>query len=76
MSAATPVNVVKTFKRDGIGVVVDDGVLRCCVCPDMRRLLFMPMIPAVPDDGDDDIKAERNREQCTSLLFDDDGPGE
>jgi hypothetical protein len=36
MSAAMPVNVAKTFKRAGIGVVVDDGVLRCGVCPDMR----------------------------------------
>jgi hypothetical protein len=77
MSAATPVNVVKTFKRAGIGVVVDDDVLRCRVCPDMRRLLSMSMIPAVPDDDDEDnLEAELYREQCASLLFDDDDPGE
>jgi hypothetical protein len=33
------------------------------------------MIPALPDD-DDDTEAELYREQCTSLLFDDDDPGE
>jgi hypothetical protein len=76
MSAATLVNVVKTFKRAGIGVVIDDGVLRCHVCPDMRRPLLMPMIPAVPDDDDDDLEAELYREQCASLLFDDDDSGE
>jgi hypothetical protein len=71
MSAAKPVNVVKTFKRAGIRVVVDDGVLRCGVCPDMRRLLLMPMIPAAPDDDDDnDLEAGLYREQCASLLFD------
>jgi predicted sugar kinase len=76
MSAATPVNIVKTFERAGIGVAVDDGVLRCRVCPDMRRLLLMPMIPAVIDDDNDDLEAELYRGQCTSLLFDDDNRGE
>jgi hypothetical protein len=76
MSAATPVNVVKTFKRTGIGVVVDNGVLRCRVYPDMRRLLLIPMIPTVPNDFDDDMEAELCREQCASLLFDDDDRGE
>jgi hypothetical protein len=32
------------------------------------------MIPAVPDD-DDDLEAELYREQCDSLLFDDNDPG-
>jgi hypothetical protein len=75
MSAATHVNVVKTFKRAGIGVVIDDSVLRCRVCPGMRRLLLMPLILAVPDD-DDDLEAELYREQCASLLFDHDDRGE
>jgi hypothetical protein len=35
----------------------------------------MPLILAVPDD-DDDLEAELYREQCASLLFDDDDPGE
>jgi hypothetical protein len=76
MSATTPVNVVKTFKCAGIGVIVDDGLLRCHVCPYMRRLLLMPMIPAGPDDDDDDLEAELYREQCAPLLLDDDDPGE
>jgi hypothetical protein len=75
MSAATHVNVMKTFKRAGIGVVIDDGVLRCRVCQDIRQLLLMPLIVAVPDD-DDELEAEFYREQCTSLLFDDGDPGE
>jgi hypothetical protein len=75
MFTATSVNVMKTFKRAGIEVVVDDGVLRCRVCPDMRQLLLMPMIPAVPDDDHDDLEGELYREQCASLLFDDDDPG-
>jgi hypothetical protein len=33
------------------------------------------MIAAVPDD-DDDLQAELYREQCASLLFDDDDLGE
>jgi hypothetical protein len=42
----------------------------------MRRLLLISMIPAVPDDDDDDLEAKLDREQCTSLLFDDDDSGE
>jgi hypothetical protein len=36
------------------------------------------MIPAVPndDDEDDDLEAELYREQCASLLFDNDDSGE
>jgi hypothetical protein len=36
----------------------------------------MSMIPAVPDDDDDDLEAELYREQYASLLFDDGDPGE
>jgi hypothetical protein len=32
--------------------------------------------PAVRADDDDDLEAELYREHCTSLLFDDDDPGE
>jgi hypothetical protein len=42
----------------------------------LRRLLLMSMIPGVPDEDDDDLEAELYREQCTSVLFDDDDPGE
>jgi hypothetical protein len=42
----------------------------------MRQLLSMPMIPAVPNDDDDDLEAELYREQCASLLFDNDDLGE
>jgi hypothetical protein len=36
----------------------------------------MLVIPAIPDDDDDDLEAELYREQWASLLFDDDDPGE
>jgi hypothetical protein len=34
------------------------------------------MIPVVPYGDDDYLEAELYREQCASLLFDDDDPGE
>jgi hypothetical protein len=34
------------------------------------------MIPAVPDDDDDDLEAELSRKKCASLLFNDDDPRE
>jgi hypothetical protein len=34
------------------------------------------MIPAVPDDDDDDLEAEIYKEQCASLPFIDDDRGE
>jgi hypothetical protein len=75
MAAATPGNIVKTFRRAGICVVLDDDVLRCRVCPDRAQCLIAPIsaaLPEVPDDDEDDMEADLYVEQCASLLFDGD----
>jgi hypothetical protein len=70
MATATPVNIVDTGRRPDNLVALDDGVLRCCVCPDLAQCLIVPIsaaLPEVPDD-DDDMRADLYVEQCASLL--------
>jgi hypothetical protein len=63
--------VVKIFRRAGICIVLDDGVLRCPVSPDRAQYLLVPIGPALPDvpDNDDDMEVDLYMEKCASLLF-------
>jgi hypothetical protein len=79
MAAATPVNIVKTFCRAGICLVLDDGIVRCRVCPDHARCLLVPIttnLPSIPDEDEDDMEAELYLEHCASLLFNSDDASE
>jgi hypothetical protein len=76
MSAASPLNIVKTFGMSGIGLIVDDeGILRCLVQPDKARRLLIPISVQIPDPGttaddtSDDQEIRAFTEEVSDLLF-------
>jgi hypothetical protein len=77
MSATTPLNVIQTFRRAGITVVVDSGSLLCYVDPDRicsvyeASMTLVTQILDVADEGDgDDFDWKLYSEHCASLLYD------
>jgi hypothetical protein len=77
MSAATPLNIVKTFGLSGIGLMIDDeGILRCQVRPqEAKRLLMALTIPipgcdGVEDEASDDEEIRAFEEEMAELLYD------
>jgi hypothetical protein len=74
VTAATPVNVVKTFRRAGICLILDDGVLRYWIHPHRAQCLLVPIVTALPptpdkDEDEDDMKADLlNFAQTTSPM--------
>jgi hypothetical protein len=78
LSARTLINIVASFRNAGIGLVVDEGVLRCQTCPDRARCLLQPLEPClnvdIPDeDSEADIEANLYMEECVDLII---GPDE
>jgi hypothetical protein len=76
MSAATPINIVKTFGLSGIALILDDGILRCQVRPDMARRVLVPFEVPVPGCGEvegaisDDEEIQAFGEDMAELLYD------
>jgi hypothetical protein len=79
MAAATPVNIVKTFRRAGICLVLDDDIVRCRVCRDRAHYLLDPITASllpIPDEDEDDMEADLYLEHRASLLFNSDDASE
>jgi hypothetical protein len=78
ISAATPLNIVKSFELSGFSLIGDDQVLLCQVSPATGSRLFRPIAPEFPqmdesdqatpdeDDGEEQLFAE----EYARLLFD------
>jgi hypothetical protein len=78
MSAATPLNIVKSFELSGFSLIGDDQVLLCQVSPATASRWLCPIAPEFPqmdvsdqttadeDDGEEQLFAE----QYARLLFD------
>jgi hypothetical protein len=78
MSAGVPINIVASCRNAGIGLVVDEGVLRCRARPDRARCLLQSLEPClnvdIPDeDSEADIEANLYIEECVDLII---GPDE
>jgi hypothetical protein len=76
MGAATPIDVISTFKNAGIGLLNDEGSLLCDVNPEVIRCLLHPLHPALPDmltdeeddpDEDSDSAVTPEEEQAGAL---------
>jgi hypothetical protein len=77
MSAAIPLNIVKTFSLSGICVIVDDeGVLRCQVRPDKARWLLTALAISIPEWDEigeatsDDHEIHAFGKEMADLLYD------
>jgi hypothetical protein len=76
MSAATPLNVVKTFALSGICAIADEGILRCQLQMEKARRILVPfggLVPGCDDSSDmasDDEEIEAFREEMAELLYD------
>jgi hypothetical protein len=77
LSAATPLNIVASFRNAGIGLVVDQDMVRCQVQPNSARCLLHPLEPPgveIPDeDAGADMEAELYIRECMDLII---GPDE
>jgi hypothetical protein len=74
MSAATPLNILKTFSLSGICVIIDDDILRCQLRIEKARRLTVQCGAPVPgcdepDAGSDDEEIWAFHEELAKLLF-------
>jgi hypothetical protein len=76
MSAATPLNILKTFSLSGICVLCDEGILRCQVRMEKARRVRMQFGSPVPgcdeptDAASDDEEIQALREEVAELRYD------
>jgi hypothetical protein len=73
MSAASPINIVGTFRHAGIALTIaPDRTLFCRVCTEAARCLLVPIEPAqelVPtDDEVEELEAELYLENCVESI--------
>lgn len=82
LSAAVPLNVIKSLRNADIDVVVDENHLCCRVFPGLARCILNPaslrLIP-IPEETEDETvetEIESYLEECCQLLYDLDAPDE
>jgi hypothetical protein len=78
MSAGNPIDIVASFRNSRIGLVVDQGGLRCQTCPDPARCLLeslkLCLNVDIPDeDSETDIESNLYMEERVDLMI---GPDE
>jgi hypothetical protein len=72
ISAATPENIVASFRNGGVSLVLDDGgLIRCQITPTTARCLLQSPIPELPEatDDDEDLSMAEFYEQCADLIM-------
>jgi hypothetical protein len=69
-TAATLLNVIKTFKNAGVLLARDEGVLRRHINPERARCLLVPLTRSVfkLSDEDEDLEGELYKEHCAIAV--------
>jgi hypothetical protein len=76
MSAATPLNVIKSFRSAGADVFLDDDRLSCRVHPGLARCWLNPatlqLMPMLEETEDEATETDMNlyADECCELLYD------
>jgi hypothetical protein len=78
-AAATPVNIVQSFRNAGIGLIVQDGRLLCKIDPSQARCLLKPLPNLIPapeemtEDAQEDLEMEIYVQECADAIEDIEG---
>jgi hypothetical protein len=82
LSAAVPLNVIKSFRKPGIDVFIDENCLCCRVFHGLARSILNPVslrpvpIPEETEDEAAETDMKLALEECCELLHDLDAPDE